>query len=66
MANIIKCDACDALSPDKLGLYVANHWTKVTTQTVARSCGGREKEFHICSDCMRKGVVLSEKGISHD
>ncbi len=66
MATILKCDTCDAMSPDKTGLHIANHWTVLVVYTKSRTLSEKETEYLICTDCMHKGVVLSGKGINHD
>lgn len=62
MATILKCDTCDRVSPDKDGLHVANHWTEIKVGSRLRR--GAEVEYLICTDCLRNGVRLSEKGVA--
>lgn len=62
MAIIKKCDTCDAVSPDKEGLHVANHWTMVEVASCLRR--NDKDEYLICTDCLRKGIRLSDRGLS--
>lgn len=64
MAIIHKCDTCDAVSPDKDGLFVANHWTEITVD-VAKVVRNAAREYHylICQQCMKDGIKLSTLGV---
>lgn len=64
MSDIIKCDACGAVSPDSKGLYVANHWTKIEVTTLARlKHDARHKTYDICVECTKKGVRVTDEGV---
>lgn len=54
--NLIKCDGCEKISPDKDGIHIANHWVMIRFSHKHEDSGsGRvprrwhEKEF--CLDC---------------
>jgi hypothetical protein len=64
MATILKCDTCDALSPDKTGLHVANRWTVLVVRTKSRILSEKKTEYLICTDCLSKGIRLNEKRVS--
>ena len=56
MSKIIKCDRCGITSPDKKGLYIANHWTVIKTSHNLhdQGVGGFRREWHkieLCLDC---------------
>ena len=61
MAKFIKCDTCEAVSPDENGLYVANHWHVVTVNVSMYP--DKKDEYLVCGDCMIKGVRLSADGV---
>lgn len=61
MAQLLQCDACKAISPDENGLYIANHWTEISTQH--RHYKFESKKYLICDKCMAKGVTFGNEGI---
>jgi|GEM_PF-6178828 len=66
MATILKCDTCDAVSPNKDGLHVGNFWAKVTVNRSRVIFSRSEVEYAICDECLRRGIKLTDKGVSHD
>jgi len=64
MASFLGCDACGAISPDKEGLHVANHWLEVKIDIHAKTIrGGHDRDYLICTDCMKRGVILDGDSI---
>ena len=54
---IKKCDGkdCGKMSPDELGLHVANHWYEVSVKKVMESNDNR-KNIILCKDCIKEWI----------
>ncbi len=50
MAKIDVCDGCGEQSPDAKGLFIANHWYRVTTRMLTR-VGDDVNKYKYCRQC---------------
>ena len=65
MSIITKCDGCELTSPDKKGLYIANHWILVHWSRKHNdhpypASGNRHwNKLIFCQECFNKLGVLN-------
>jgi len=62
MGKVYRCDRCGILSPNKEGLFIANHWVRFTLTDNKRR-NKKEATFELCEDCEKEATI--EECVKH-